>query len=149
MGTRSIQQTTPNFFSTTANREDAFPSSNQTGNSSSNIAEKDSSRYVLPKDLPNAIKQLTDKELDELSAAVSVEQQRRGRNPRSNENAQQGKVREGSTPVKEGSTPLSVGKINAVRAAFKAGVKPSQIARQFGISQADLRKALSDIKRGA
>ena len=28
-------------------------------------------------------------------------------------------------------------KVKAVRAAFKAGVTPSQIARQFGLSQAD------------
>jgi hypothetical protein len=35
-------------------------------------------------------------------------------------------------------------KLNAVRAAFKAGVKPTQIARQFGISQADVRKALAN-----
>jgi hypothetical protein len=32
--------------------------------------------------------------------------------------------------------------MNAVRAAFKAGVKPSMIARQFGISS-DVRKALA------
>jgi hypothetical protein len=30
-----------------------------------------------------------------------------------------------------------VGEPNAVRAAFKAGVKPAQIARQFGLSQLD------------
>jgi transposase-like protein len=41
-------------------------------------------------------------------------------------------------------------KPNAVRAAFKAGVKPSQIARQFGLSQSDVRKALaSDASRRA
>ena len=38
---------------------------------------------------------------------------------------------------------LTPGKLNAVRAAFKAGVKPSQIARQFGLSQSDVRKALA------
>jgi transposase-like protein len=38
---------------------------------------------------------------------------------------------------------LSPGKLNAVRAAFKAGVTPSRIARQFGISQANVRKALA------
>jgi len=38
---------------------------------------------------------------------------------------------------------LTTGKLNAVRAAFKAGVKPSAIARQFGISQSDVRKALA------
>ena len=45
---------------------------------------------------------------------------------------------------------LTPGKLNAVRAAFKAGVKPSQIARQFGLSQSDVRKALaSDASKGA
>jgi DNA invertase Pin-like site-specific DNA recombinase len=50
--------------------------------------------------------------------------------------------------TKEVAPPLAQGKLNAVRAAFKAGVKPSRIAREFGISQADVRKALtSDEKR--
>jgi hypothetical protein len=68
MGTHSVQQTTPDLVSTTPKRENA-----SSGNSSPNFAEVGSLRYVLPKDLPNAIKQLTDKELDALSAAVSVE----------------------------------------------------------------------------
>jgi hypothetical protein len=38
---------------------------------------------------------------------------------------------------------LTPGKLNAVRAAFKDGVKPSQIARQFDLSQFDVRKALA------
>jgi transposase-like protein len=38
---------------------------------------------------------------------------------------------------------LTRGQINAVRAAFKVGVTPSRIARQFGISQANVRKALA------
>jgi predicted transcriptional regulator len=38
---------------------------------------------------------------------------------------------------------LSLGKLNAVRAAFKAGVTPSRIAREFGISQANVRKVLA------
>ena len=42
-----------------------------------------------------------------------------------------------------GGGSLTTGKLNAVRAAFKAGVKPSAIARQFGISQSDVRKALA------
>jgi hypothetical protein len=54
----------------------------------------------------------------------------------SNENAEQRRFG-------EVSAPMSTGKMNAVRAAFKAGLKPSQIARQFGISQADVRKALA------
>jgi predicted DNA binding protein len=38
---------------------------------------------------------------------------------------------------------LTRGQVNAVRAALKAGVKPSQIARQFGISQSDVRQVLA------
>jgi hypothetical protein len=38
---------------------------------------------------------------------------------------------------------LTRGQINAVHAAFKAGVTPSRIARQFGISQANVRKVLA------
>jgi hypothetical protein len=35
------------------------------------------------------------------------------------------------------------GKLNAVRAAFKVGLKTPQIARQFGLSQTEVRKALA------
>jgi len=38
---------------------------------------------------------------------------------------------------------LTRGQVNAVRAAFKAGITPSRIARQFGISQSNVRKALA------
>jgi hypothetical protein len=37
---------------------------------------------------------------------------------------------------------LTPGKLNAVRAAFKAGVTPSKIAKQFGIPQSDVRKVI-------
>jgi hypothetical protein len=93
-------------------------------------------RHILPRDLPSAIKALTDQELDQLGVAVLLEQTRRGRKPASNQNSQKQRA--------EGvAVPLALGKLNAVRAAFKAGVPPSQIARQFGISQSDVRKALA------
>jgi ribosomal protein L35AE/L33A len=38
---------------------------------------------------------------------------------------------------------LTQGQRNAVRAAFKAGVPPRRIGRQFGLPQAQVRKALS------
>jgi DNA invertase Pin-like site-specific DNA recombinase len=40
--------------------------------------------------------------------------------------------------------PLTRGQVNAVRSAFKAGITPSQIAREFGISQSDVKKALAN-----
>jgi predicted transcriptional regulator len=38
--------------------------------------------------------------------------------------------------------PPTFGKLNAICAAFKVGVTPSRIAREFGLSQSDVRKAL-------
>jgi hypothetical protein len=97
-------------------------------------------RHVLPKDLPAAIKQLDDQELDRLLAAAVAEQKRRGRRPAMSVDPP-GKI-------EAAVVHLTPGKMNAVRAAFKAGVKPSQIARQFGLSQSHVRKALaSDASR--
>jgi DNA-binding GntR family transcriptional regulator len=97
----------------------------------------------LPADLAKAIKHLDDQELDRLLAAVLAERKRRGRKlPASDESSRKRKV-------EAISVPLTQGKLNAVRAAFKAGVTPSRIARQFGISQSDVRKALADNRRGS
>jgi hypothetical protein len=38
---------------------------------------------------------------------------------------------------------LTQGKVNAVWAAFKAGVAPARIARQFGFSLSQVQRALS------
>jgi hypothetical protein len=108
-----------------------------------------SQRHVLPKDLPNAVKYLTDSELD-LLIAVSVEEaKRRGRLPPSVEPnpTDEPIAKQSSSRQKEQAEVAKVwltrGQVNAVRAATKAGVKPSQIARQFGISQSDVRKVLA------
>jgi hypothetical protein len=79
-------------------------------------------RHVLPKDLPAAIKQLDDQELDRLQAAVLAEQKRRGKNPSERLSCWTSR---GSRRLPFIWTP---GKPNAVRAAFKVGVKPAQIA---------------------
>jgi hypothetical protein len=51
--------------------------------------------------------------------------------------------------IEAAAVHLAPGKLNAVRAAFKAGVKPSQIARQFGLSQSDVRKVLASDQASA
>ena len=46
------------------------------------------------------------------------------------------------------SVSLTIGKLNAVRAAFKAGVTLARIARQFGITQSEVRQAIaSEVKK--
>ena len=94
-------------------------------------------RYLLPKDLRGAISNLSDQEFDRLLAAVLAEQKRRGTKlPRSGKTSRK--------PASKEIVPaLTLAKLNAVRAAFRAGVSPSRIARQFGISHADVRKALA------
>jgi hypothetical protein len=92
-------------------------------------------RYLLPTDLAGALKGLDDTEVDTLLAAVTGEAERRGRLPRASVSK--------TPPAEDGGGALTKGKLNAVRAAFKAGVKPSAISRQFGISQSDVRKALA------
>jgi predicted DNA-binding protein (UPF0251 family) len=134
MGSGPTRPIIPDLFST---REQPAPPTNPP------IPATDSAdsspRHVLPSDLPAAIKHLNDQELQQLLAAVTAEQQRRGKKP--------------STPKKTISkqveTPavtLTIGKLNAVRAAFKAGVRPSKIAKQFGISQSEVRKVLASKK---
>jgi hypothetical protein len=133
--------TTPDLFSTASTRKQpSSPSVNPPPSSSgiTNAPAKDFSvRHVLPRDLPNAVKRLEDHELDRLLTAVLAEQQRRGRKlPVPNENLRKRRV-------EAVDVHLTLGKLNAVRAAFQAGVKPTQIARQFGLSLSDVRKALA------
>jgi DNA invertase Pin-like site-specific DNA recombinase len=94
-------------------------------------------RYLLPKDLAGAINNLSDQEFDRLLAAVLEEQKRRGTKlPGSRKTSR-------ITRKQRNRASLTFAKLNAVRAAFKAGVAPSRIARQFGISHADVRMALA------
>jgi len=95
-----------------------------------------SPRHILPTDLPAAIKHLSDEELDQLQAAVTAEQQRRCRKPPAPEKTM-------SKRTEAPAVRLSIGKLNAVRAAFKAGVTPAKIAKQFGIPQAEVRKVIA------
>ncbi len=98
------------------------------------------SRHILPSDLPAAIKHLSDQELEQLQAAITVEQQRRGKKPPTPKKTL-------NKRLETQAVTLTIGKLNAVRAAFKAGVRPSKIAKQFGISQSEVREVLASEKR--
>jgi hypothetical protein len=103
-------------------------------------------RHFLPKDLAGALKRLDNAEIDALVVAVTTEAKRRGRLPPSGPKTD-ARPQARQAPA-EGAGSLSTGRLNAVRAAFKAGVKPSAIARQFGISQSDIRTALAGDRGG-
>jgi hypothetical protein len=127
--------------------------------------DKSSTRHVLPRDLSNALQQLDDLELDKLLAATRHELQRRGRlttsAPEIRPATHIGAGERASEPLiateesserrqpDEPDVALTQGQVNAVRATFKAGITPSRIARQFEISQSDVRKVLASEFRGA
>ncbi len=151
MGRDPTERGTPDLFSTNAVR-DASPSPTAT----EPAADKPSQRHILPKNLRHAVKQLSDGELEELFGVAFDEAKRRGRLPRNVETDLAPSSRRPSdlatkpTPstdkrrkVEIAEVSLTQGQLNAVRAAFKAGITPSRIARQFGISQANVRKALA------
>jgi hypothetical protein len=94
------------------------------------------SRYVLPKDLDAAIRRLDDQQLDRLASAVLKERARRKKLPVPKDSHRK-RDAEGV------SVSLPRGKLNAVRAAFKAGVTPARIAREFGLSRSDVQRALA------
>lgn len=111
-------------------------------------------RYMLPKDLPSALRRLSDGEIDTLLTAATDEAKRRRPEPPSNRNTAKSpapanpmRTRRSQKPVGDPAASLALGKANAVRAAFMAGVKPSTIARQFGISQLTVRQVLQAEKR--
>jgi hypothetical protein len=86
--------------------------------------------------LPMAVAHLNDRELDQLLSAIIAEQKRRVKKLSAEISRKQ------RVEVVAAAT-LTQGRLNAIRASFKAGVTPSRIARQFGISQSDIRKALA------
>ena len=124
----------PNLFSTDQPQEQAALTPTPTIPLENSTA---SSRHILPSDLPAAIRHLNDQDLDQLEAAVTAEQQRRGKKPLPS--------KPGSKRMTElSAVTLSIGKQNAVRAAFKAGVTPAKIAKQFGIPQSDVRRVIAN-----
>ena len=150
MGRDPAEQPTPDLFSTGSVRDASPPPKPRP---TEPAADTSSQRHVLPKNLRHAVKQLSDGELDELFEVAFDETKRRGRLPwsigaestssrrPSDLLTKRKAVRQRKADITE--VPLTRGQVNAVRAAFKAGITPSRIARQFGISQSNVRKALA------
>jgi hypothetical protein len=145
MGRDRGEQPTPDLFSTKLVR-DGSPSPTSPIPATQPIADASSQRYALPKNLRKAVKHLSDGELDLLYGAILEEMERRGRLPPSDLTTNRSSRSDKSSHRQQAevaTVSLTRGQVNAVRAAFKAGIRPSQIARRFGISQADIRKVLA------
>jgi len=136
MGRGPAEQATPEFSTDTV-RDRSVTASPKLPTATETAPQ----RYILPKNLRNAVKHLSDGELDLMHAATLEEMKRRGRTPQSV--VGKSPPTEKRRHVDTTETPLTRGQINAVRAAFKAGITPSRIARQFRISQSNVRRALA------
>ena len=158
MGRNPADQGAPDLFSTDTVRDASSLATKPTA-AAAPVADTSTQRHVLPKNLRHAVAQLSDKEVDELCEAAVDEAKRRRRlrwsigaestpssrrasdlmTKRASLTAKTPRRRQASTA----EVPLTRGQVNAVRAAFKAGITPSRIARQFGLSQSQVRKALA------
>jgi hypothetical protein len=146
MPTRRSAETTPDLFSAppTAKAPEPRAVPKRQAEAGSLASQP---RHFLPQDLAGALKRLDNAEIDALLAAVITEAERRGRLPPSRTKEKptaDARPQLYHAAAGRGAGSLTTGKLNAVRAAFKAGVKSSAIARQFGISQSDVRKALAN-----
>jgi len=112
--------------------------------------------YILPADLGSALRHLTDADLKQLATSVAAELERRNPPvatpaPPAARNRASSSSKSKTTPSSRlpdlGPTPLTTAKLHAIRAALGAGIKPTVIARQFGVSQSAIREALAKMKK--
>jgi hypothetical protein len=95
----------------------------------------------LPTDLAASLAILNETEFDRLLAGVLREASRRQKPVKTlSENPAAAPVK--ATRQEQKPEGVTQAKVNLVRAAFKAGVKPAAISRQFGLSQAAIRQVL-------
>src|SRR5258708_26354669 len=120
MGRDRAHQGTPDLFST-ASLGDASRSVTKP------VTSAPEQRHVLPKDLPNSVKHLTDRELDLLITAAVEEAKRRGKAPlnvQTDQSLPKRSLRTGHRrQVGAAAVSLTRRPINAVPAAVQAGGK--------------------------
>ena len=134
MGRDPTQNETPDLFSTQAD-----PSPKQAEGA---LTRRPFRRPALPKDLPKSIQYLDDAELDWLLRTAIQEAKRRARplpvRQAASTDISSKPPRSPEKPTRQRqigpATGLTQGQINAVQAAFKAGVAPRRIARKFGLT---------------
>jgi hypothetical protein len=108
-------------------------------------------QIVLPRNLPVALRSLDEANFNTLVRHVVAEVRRRG--PLTAVVAAEiagvratKTVRAPATPSRVDADRIPTGKANLIRAAFKAGIKPAAISREFRISQTVVRGVLASSK---
>jgi hypothetical protein len=98
---------------------------------------------MLPSNLAGSLAHLSNDDFERLLAAVKEEAKRRKLPGLQRVDSPKQKASRNAPSGTASSTgTISAAKANVVRAAFRAGVKPNAIARQFGLSFAVVRELL-------
>jgi hypothetical protein len=140
---------TPELFTTAPESE---PTTRRSTVSAEALIER---RYILPKDIGTSLLYLSEDELNRLARTVNEELARRnllvvpkpstGPETKPKRPVVLADKNIGKRPTSgTDAPPLTQSRINAIRAAFKAGVRPSTIARQFGVSRSAIQQTLSN-----
>jgi uncharacterized protein (DUF433 family) len=99
--------------------------------------EQELPRTVLPQNLAASLRHLPEQDIVRLVEALAVEMDRRGLTVTKEKTKQ---------PSKSGPDPilsqLTGSQISLIQSSIKAGVKPPALARQFGITRAQISAAL-------
>ena len=116
--------------------------------SQASIGSQLPARVMLPSNLPEALKQLDDTQLQTLLSDVTAEIDRRGAEPVKAVDpagpTEKVARRKTSAGPRQASAEVEVpeGKANMIRASFKAGMKPTAIARSLRISRLHVNRVL-------
>jgi hypothetical protein len=125
------------------------------------LAERNSptskQHVLLPDDLASSLRLLTDGDLYRLRGAVANEVTRRVPPPDQPGASQAGappqparadvKSRPASTSATQAAGAVTAARASAIRAAFRAGLKPAKIAREFGVPQSLVQQVLRGAER--
>ena len=109
---------------------------------------------ALPSDLSGSLRRLDDDQFGRLVRAVAEEARRRGHAQAEASLSSASGPAKSKRPAsnaggaKTRAMPLTPGQEKLVRAAFEAGVKPADIARQLRLSRAQVEKIVGRPKRG-
>ena len=98
----------------------------------------DAPRTLLPQNLAASLRHLPEPDILRLAEAVEVEMQNRGLTGPKPKN-----VAPTKTKVDPILSKLTRSQISLIRSSIQAGVKPSALSRQFGLTRAQITAALN------
>ena len=138
-----------------------YPRQNQASSTERNLSSRTPSaspndapspaRVTLPSDLPGSLKYLDDSQLQKLLQAVTVEIDRRRQGAPENKTATAVATGTASAASRNKTIreieEIPEGRANLIRASFRAGVKPTAIARTFRLSQSLVNRVLSSVEK--